>query len=207
MRSRVGSRLPAFSSSESALLKGSLDFVGINHYTTYYGSKDTSSTIGRLLNDSLSDSGAITLRKYPFLSVSGSFGCLGCLVGGTKYYLCCCFQLLKMGFSIQLETGYVSSQYSKETFNLFKAMKIKNQFQMIAHDVFLAKHDFSLFNHSSDYNYHAHVDLQANSIWLYIVPQGMRSLMNYIKTKYGNPLVIITENGKSLNSSRNDERQ
>ncbi|KAJ6318038.1 hypothetical protein OIU76_013561 [Salix suchowensis] len=36
---------------------------------------------------------------------------------------------------------------------------------------------------------------RANSIWLYIVPQGMRSLMNYIRQKYGNPPVIITENG------------
>ena len=41
-----------------------------------------------------------------------------------------------------------------------------------------------------------HVKLQASSIWLYIVPEGMRSLMNYIKEKYGNPPVIITENGK-----------
>lgn len=40
------------------------------------------------------------------------------------------------------------------------------------------------------------MNLQANSIWLYIVPRGMRSLMNYIKNNYGNPLVIITENGK-----------
>jgi len=37
--------------------------------------------------------------------------------------------------------------------------------------------------------------LQANSIWLYIVPQSMRSLMIYIKQKYGNPSVFITENG------------
>lgn len=39
------------------------------------------------------------------------------------------------------------------------------------------------------------ISLQANSIWLYIVPRGMRSLMNYIKQKYRNPTVIITENG------------
>ncbi|CAM8881673.1 unnamed protein product [Rhodiola kirilowii] len=36
---------------------------------------------------------------------------------------------------------------------------------------------------------------RANAIWLYIVPGGMRSLMNYIKQKYDNPTVIITENG------------
>lgn len=37
--------------------------------------------------------------------------------------------------------------------------------------------------------------MQASSIWLYIVPQSMRSLMIYIKQKYGNPPVYITENG------------
>ncbi|PWA48254.1 beta-glucosidase 34 [Artemisia annua] len=34
MRTRVGDRLPRFSKVQSNLLKGSLDFVGINHYTT-----------------------------------------------------------------------------------------------------------------------------------------------------------------------------
>ena len=43
-----------------------------------------------------------------------------------------------------------------------------------------------------------HDKLQASSIWLYIVPEGLRKLMNYIKQKYGNPLVIITENGNPL---------
>lgn len=43
---------------------------------------------------------------------------------------------------------------------------------------------------------HVNFVLQANSIWLYIVPQSMRSLMIYIKQKYGNPPVFITENGK-----------
>ncbi|KAJ4710778.1 Beta-glucosidase [Melia azedarach] len=108
MRSRVGSRLPRFSNSEAALLKGSLDFVGINHYTTFYAQHNSSNLLGVLLNDSLADSGAITL---PF-SING---------------------------------------------------------KPIAD--------------------------RANSIWLYIVPRGMRSLMNYIKQKYGNPPVIITENG------------
>ncbi|GAB2216103.1 hypothetical protein Droror1_Dr00023871 [Drosera rotundifolia] len=36
---------------------------------------------------------------------------------------------------------------------------------------------------------------KANAIWLYIVPRGMRSLMNYIKDRYGNPPIVITENG------------
>ncbi|XP_010936326.1 beta-glucosidase 6 isoform X1 [Elaeis guineensis] len=107
MRTRVGNRLPKFSTAEAALVKGSLDFVGINHYTTYYSKHNSSNIINILLNDTLADSGAISL---PF-------------------------------------------KYGKP------------------------------------------IGDKASSIWLYIVPQGFRSLMNYIKQKYGNPPVIITENG------------
>ncbi|KAL0294197.1 UNVERIFIED_CONTAM: Beta-glucosidase 40 [Sesamum calycinum] len=87
--------------------EGRFDFIGINHYTTWYANENNTNVIGVLLNDSLADSGAFTLLKLLF-----SF-----------------------------------------------------------------------------------VEMQANSIWLYIVPDGIRSLMNYIRQKYGNPLVIITENG------------
>ncbi|KAK4791121.1 hypothetical protein SAY86_031534 [Trapa natans] len=107
MKTRVGSRLPKFSQSESALVKGSLDFVGINHYTTYYAKANSTGLVGALLNDSIADSGAITLP--------------------------------------------------------FKGLKP--------------------------------IGDRSHSIWLYIVPHGIRSLMNYIKTKYGNPPVVITENG------------
>lgn len=59
MRSRAGSRLPKFSEAESTLIKGTLDFVGINHYTTWYA---TNSSIESFLNDSIADIGALTLR-------------------------------------------------------------------------------------------------------------------------------------------------
>lgn len=36
MQENVGSRLPVFTEKQSELVKGSMDFVGINHYTTYY---------------------------------------------------------------------------------------------------------------------------------------------------------------------------
>ncbi|GLJ32640.1 hypothetical protein SUGI_0656640 [Cryptomeria japonica] len=107
MRERVGNRLPKFSGAESNLVKGSLDFVGINHYTTYYASSNKTNIIGVLLNDSLADSGALTIPLRGLTAIGD----------------------------------------------------------------------------------------RASSIWLYIVPTGMRSLMNYIKQRYGNPPVIITENG------------
>ncbi|KAB5538463.1 hypothetical protein DKX38_015996 [Salix brachista] len=111
MRNRVGERLPNFTKNDVALVKGSLDFVGINHYTTFYAQTNDfllGDLIGKILNDSLADSGTLTLPFGENLKPIGD---------------------------------------------------------------------------------------RANSIWLYIVPRGMRSLMNYIREKYGNPPVIITENG------------
>ncbi|KAL6648576.1 hypothetical protein ACP70R_012800 [Stipagrostis hirtigluma subsp. patula] len=99
--------LPKFTADEAALVKGALDFVGINHYTTYYARHNKTNIIGRLLHNTLADTGTISL---PFRN--------GKAIGD-----------------------------------------------------------------------------RANSIWLYIVPSGMRSLMNYVKERYNSPPVYITENG------------
>ncbi|TVU47945.1 hypothetical protein EJB05_07563 [Eragrostis curvula] len=107
MRTRVGDRLPKFTSDEAALVKGALDFMGINHYTTYYTRHNNTNIVGQLLHDTLADTGTISL---PFRN--------GKAIGD-----------------------------------------------------------------------------RANSIWLYIVPSGMRSLMNYVKQRYNSPPVYITENG------------
>jgi beta-galactosidase len=40
MRARVGDRLPVFTSDEVAMIKGSCDFFGLNHYTTMYAAED-----------------------------------------------------------------------------------------------------------------------------------------------------------------------
>nr|AYK02734.1 beta-glucosidase 4 [Lamium galeobdolon] len=124
MRDRVGNRLPIFSTEQSRQVKGSFDFIGINHYTTWYASKDRINLIGGLLNDSQADSGAFT---FPMA-------------------------------------------IGKPTRD------------------------------------------RANSVWLYIVPSGIRSLMNYIRQKYGNPLVMITENGmddgnKAFSSIKQDTKR
>lgn len=67
MRKRVGHRLPRFSPVQSALIKGSFDFVGINHYTTYYAQQNVTNLIGVVLNDTIADSGALTVRKLNVL--------------------------------------------------------------------------------------------------------------------------------------------
>jgi beta-glucosidase len=65
MRTRVGDRLPKFTADESAFVKGALDFVGINHYTTYYTRHNTTNIVGTLLNNTLADTGTISLRGFP----------------------------------------------------------------------------------------------------------------------------------------------
>lgn len=64
MRSRVGNRLPTFSKSQATLLKASLDFVGINHYTTLYVYN-----VAVSLHDYIEDSGVLTLRKFKLNSL------------------------------------------------------------------------------------------------------------------------------------------
>ena len=39
---------------------------------------------------------------------------------------------------------------------------------------------------------------QAASSWLFVYPRGFRDLLLYIKKKYHNPLIYITENGDFL---------
>lgn len=41
MRTHVGDRLPVFTPAELALLKGSVDFIGLNHYTSRFISSGT----------------------------------------------------------------------------------------------------------------------------------------------------------------------
>jgi beta-glucosidase len=44
MRLQHGNRLPTFTAEEAALVKGSVDFLGLNHYTTKYISEPPAGT-------------------------------------------------------------------------------------------------------------------------------------------------------------------
>ncbi|PIA61407.1 hypothetical protein AQUCO_00300737v1 [Aquilegia coerulea] len=51
MKNIVGLRLPSFTQHESQLLKGSSDFIGMNHYFTLYIEDDPQSTPGDFISD------------------------------------------------------------------------------------------------------------------------------------------------------------
>ncbi|CAN1238031.1 Putative beta-glucosidase 41 [Linum grandiflorum] len=107
MRQLAGDRLPEISSEMAKLIMLSVDFIGINHYTSYYVRNDRTRFQKLILQDASTDSAVITSSHRN-----------GIAIGET-----------------------------------------------------------------------------AASSWLRIVPWGIRKLMNYVKDKYGNPHVIITENG------------
>ncbi|KAJ6301020.1 hypothetical protein OIU77_015344 [Salix suchowensis] len=107
MKKLVGERLPEITHGMSKLLVGSLDFVGINHYTTLYARNDRTRIRKLILQDASSDAAVIT----------------------TSY---------RRGVAI---------------------------------------------------------GERAASRWLHIVPWGIHKLLKYVKDKYGNPPVVITENG------------
>ncbi|GAB2277874.1 hypothetical protein Dimus_012576 [Dionaea muscipula] len=60
MKKLVGDRLPEISPELAKLLAGSLDFVGVNHYTTVYARNDRMRIRKFLLQDASSDSAVIT---------------------------------------------------------------------------------------------------------------------------------------------------
>nr|CAB3468790.1 unnamed protein product [Digitaria exilis] len=113
MQKLAGDRLPKFSSHASKLASGSVDFVGINHYTTLYVRNDRMRIRKLVMNDASTDSATIP-------------------------------------------TAYRHGKRIGET---------------------------------------------AASRWLHIVPWGMFNLMKHIKEKYGNPPVIVTENGMDDSNS------
>jgi beta-glucosidase/6-phospho-beta-glucosidase/beta-galactosidase len=53
------------------------------------------------------------------------------------------------------------------------------------------------------WNLHDCIYLQAASDWFYSYPIGFMKLLVYIKEKYNNPVIYVTENGKLQQSSIN----
>ncbi|CAH0727659.1 unnamed protein product, partial [Brenthis ino] len=107
------SRLPTFTQKEVEMIKGSADFLGLNHYTTYLVSKNRG--------------------KIPLFP------------------------------SFSSDMGGIISQKAEWP--------------------------------------------KTNSSWLKVVPWGFRKSLNWLKKAYDNPLVVITENGMSLEKGLEDIRR
>lgn len=65
MKKLVDKRLPEISQEISNFLVGTLDFVGLNHYTTYYARNDRTQIQKFIMQDATSDAAVISTRKMP----------------------------------------------------------------------------------------------------------------------------------------------
>lgn len=63
MKKLVGERLPEISPKMARFLVGSLDFIGVNHYTTLYARNDRTRIQKLILQDAYSDAAVITTGK------------------------------------------------------------------------------------------------------------------------------------------------
>lgn len=102
----TGNRLPTFTDEEKEMVKGSFDFIGVNHYTS----------------------------------------------------------------SFIKHTGIVGRDYG----------------------------DDGRYSSSSTDVYGNLIGPQAQSSWLYVYPEGMRGLLNWISDRYGNSKIYVFENGVSV---------
>ncbi|KAK3031011.1 hypothetical protein RJ639_036861 [Escallonia herrerae] len=105
MRERLGDQLPIFSQKDKVLLRNSVDFIGLNHYTSKF------------------------------------------VTHGTK---------------------------NDEVNEFYRAQELERIAEWEGGEV---------------------IGLKAASPWLYVVPWGIRKVLNYIAQRYGNPPIYITENG------------
>lgn len=39
-------------------------------------------------------------------------------------------------------------------------------------------------------------DFQTSADWLFICPEGFQDFLLYVKSKYQNPVILVTENGR-----------
>ena len=53
----------------------------------------------------------------------------------------------------------------------------------------------------SDFSVNIVMNIQTAISWLYVVPWGIEKVLHWVKMRYDNPPVIITENGKFKSST------
>ena len=178
MHDYVGGRLPRFSEEESKMLRGSYDFIGINYYTTYYAQnvEDVNyKNIGFMEDARVNWPGEfIYLLKKKTLRIRR--------IQGLKFNT----------FSLMLMLFYRGEKWNtnRPTGECDSSLL----FQQISNwcvESFFFPLGIEIYKSNS----------QAGSSWLYIYPEGIRHLLNYVKDAYENPTIYITENGKNRANS------
>uniref|UniRef100_A0A7N2KL27 Uncharacterized protein n=1 Tax=Quercus lobata TaxID=97700 RepID=A0A7N2KL27_QUELO len=218
MRSLVGDRLPKFTKDQSKLVKGSLDFLGLNYYTANYVADALHSKVEHAsyitdlrANISCEDwgKGALSATKAPCLPETPDSEVLvmpdfwyvrrrnfrhqrrlpcsrQISAGASQFPAPCIFSVdgvsLRSGLSPRTMQGLGSVQ------NLLES-------EDHARPWFCPKLLLLLPVGASGQFPDGFYGVGAASEWLRLYPKGIRDLLLYIKRKYHDPQIFITENG------------
>ncbi|GJP55667.1 hypothetical protein CLOM_g14610 [Closterium sp. NIES-68] len=178
MRQRVGARLPSFTAEQQQQLRGSLDFVGVNHYTSKFvscaaaaaaaaaasaggGAADGGAGVanaaesGEPLEPPVADSAAaVAAGVVPLLPHESP-------------------ALASSAQAREIEGSVGAGACGEEESDHFKDQAV---------EIATSRNGIPIGE-------------RAASEWLYIVPWGFTKLLNWISARYNRPPILITENG------------
>ena len=135
MHEILQSDLPIFSKHDLEMLKNGLDFVGINHYTSFY------------IKD-------------------------------------CIFSVCESGPGASKTEGFALRTAQKNNISIGEQV-------CICYLSYQHQHKLCFFP-----NYKVSILMQTAVDWLFVHPQGMEKMVTYIKERYNNIPIFITENGE-----------
>lgn len=170
MQNIVGNRLPKFTKKEVEIVKGSIDFVGINQYTTYYMYDPHQSK-----------------PKVPGYQMDWNAG-FACKI--ILHYLSIFLNIFSVNFHDWRWFFLLNIEDAKNGAPIGPRVSWKPVNSYILYKK--KKSSKTMYWLIYTWNF-----LQANSYWLYNVPWGMYKALMYIKERYGNPTVILSENGNT----------
>ncbi|CAI5959423.1 unnamed protein product [Closterium sp. NIES-65] len=174
MKQRVGGRLPCFTREQQQQLKGSLDFVGVNHYTSKFVScaapAEPATPAPAAAPSAAADAAGNTVVDDLAATAAGA--------GMVAVVPLLPHESPALAASAQgresEESGSAAAAVSGED----EGDHFKDQGVEI-----LASRDG------------IPIGERAASEWLYIVPWGFTKLLNWITARYNRPPILITENG------------
>ncbi|CAI5502669.1 unnamed protein product [Closterium sp. Naga37s-1] len=174
MKQRVGDRLPCFTPEQQQQLKGSLDFVGVNHYTSKFVSCAASAaayaTAPAAAPSAAADAAAQTVMDNISATAAGA--------GAAAVAPLLPHESPALAASAQGRASEESGAAAAAVCGEDEGDHFKDQGVEI-----LASRDG------------IPIGERAASEWLYIVPWGFTKLLNWITARYNRPPILITENG------------
>ncbi|KAK1394381.1 hypothetical protein POM88_013437 [Heracleum sosnowskyi] len=195
MQNVVKYRLPKFSEEEVKMVTGSIDFLGINQYTANYIQHPV---VNSSMPHGYQDDWQVTFilhiqigsMKYHGKDKSTSVATMG-------RERISCFSSVKRAFSPHSKNK--RKQKWKKWLGKRKSLKRKSTSEASSAQRPQDDWQVTLVYEKNG----VPIGQRAHSDWLYEVPWGMYKSLMYVKERYKNPTMVLTENGTFLKAAEN----